>query len=62
MAPGRRSSFEITANGKLIWSKLASSKFPEDADPIAEQIKTVASGGEPKVVSAEAGAGTERKA
>ncbi len=30
LVPGRTSSFEVTYNGELIFSKLASERFPEE--------------------------------
>jgi selT/selW/selH-like putative selenoprotein len=32
---GRKTSFEITLNGNLIYSKLKTDKFPEDAEIVA---------------------------
>jgi len=40
-ANGRKSSFEITVNGKVIFSKLESGNFP-DYDEIKEECQTIA--------------------
>jgi len=35
---GKKTSFEVTLNGKLIYSKLKAGKFPEEEE-IVEQVK-----------------------
>jgi len=44
---GRRTSFEVTVNGKLIFSKLQSGGFP-DRKEIISIVKDASLGGEPR--------------
>jgi len=37
MAVGRSTSFEVTVNGEVIWSKLTSGGFPNE-DEVVEQV------------------------
>jgi len=38
---GRSGSFEVVANGKLLYSKLATGKFPVDNDAIVADINAM---------------------
>jgi len=38
---GRRSSFEVTANGKTVFSKLTKGAFPEDNAVVVADVKAV---------------------
>jgi len=42
-AKGRKTSFEITLNDNLIYSKLKTESFPNDEDIVAEVKKAAAS-------------------
>jgi len=47
---GRRSSFEVTVNGQVIHTKLATMNFP-DVEETVSIVKGVAEGKEPATVS-----------
>ncbi|KAL1007575.1 hypothetical protein UPYG_G00088610 [Umbra pygmaea] len=44
---GRRSSFEVTVNGKVAFSKLEVGGFP-DTEEVVEMVKDVSQGGQMK--------------
>lgn len=46
---GRATSFEITVNDTVIFSKLKSKRFP-DNEAVLEEIRSIMNGNDPKLV------------
>ena len=44
IGPGRQSSFEVTAGGKLLYSKLQTKSFPETNDQVVDLVKAAMGG------------------
>jgi selT/selW/selH-like putative selenoprotein len=38
LVPGRRGSFEITRDGQLVYSKLATGRFPTSNDEVIREL------------------------